>query len=148
MKNQIKKTSTILSSLEKANKEFTTTWNDSQKNIQDIQEIQEIQNQFQACAQDYADIIKDIEKIPNWKNSNLLQFYNLEAWFGQIQSQLNGLPQNPHNKVSLLNNNNKIEALNESLELLDSTAEIFKIYVNSETNDSKLHKNLVMTVSL
>ncbi len=101
--------------LEKTNKEFSKEW----------QKCQNPDNEpnFKDCIQNYQTIKELIEYNRN-KNtiSNLLESYYLEAWLGEIQSQLNDITQYPCNKDVLLSNDEKIKELTKSLNRLSLKA--------------------------
>ena len=97
--------------LEKTNEEFTKEWQKCQNS--------ENEPRFQNCIKGYKKIKASIQvSEKNNPSSQLLKSYYLEAWLGEIQSQLNDLPQNPCNENIVLSNDEKIKTLKKSLSKL------------------------------
>lgn len=107
--------------LEKTNKEFSDKWKNYPQKTNE--------QSFQDCIQNYQ-TIRELIEYNRKKNvsSNLLESYYLEAWLGEIQSQLNSLPQNPHNEDIVLSNDEKIEELTKSLLSLKTNAETLNLH--------------------
>ncbi len=60
--------------------------------------------------------------------NDALESYYLEAWLGKIQSDLNDLPQYLSEKIDLINNNNKIKKLKNSLTDINKKAKILNLH--------------------
>jgi hypothetical protein len=123
--NQAQLKLNLFTLLENTNKKFTTEW-------MRCQTLNQESCRFKECSENYQKII-DLVKSNN--NTNyLLESYYLEAWLGKIQSDLNGLPQNPPNEAILTDNNIKIEELTDSLHHLNVEAKIFKLHIPENIN--------------
>lgn len=105
--------------LENTNKEFTARWKQCQNsNKEPIR--------FQDCSKSYQKIIELVEYNREKNNiSNLLESYYLEARLGQIQSELNDLPQNPPSEDTVMDNDKTIRTLEKSLIDLKDKAKKF-----------------------